>query len=595
MPDAPPLVRRVAVLTGLVWLAVAAQLLVLYWAGTADVLSDTDDAMRLVEVRAFLAGQGWFDLHEPRMNPPAGYDTHWSRLIDAGLAGLYGLVSLATAPALAERLMRTVWPLLWLIPAMAAVLITSARLAGTAALAPAALLLVLGLPAFQQFVPGRIDHHNVQIALAVMVLAAVVASDRRRWGRAAAAGGLTAVALAIGFESLAFLALCGVAPALRFAADRATGPALAAYGLALAAGTAAVFLGTVVPARWLFTQCDALTVNTAAPVVIAGLGLAALGRLAPERRSTRLLGLALLAAVAAALSLAIEPDCRRGPFALMDPAVGPLWLDQVRESQPLLTVARASPAVAATVAAFPLIALAAAGLLLRDPVRRTDFACLTVAAAVAAAGLLTLGNAKFYAYATWFGLPVVAAVLARLAGARPALRVAAAVLVAPAVAGALAAAAVRILAGPGPGDLPAADAAARACLTEASHRTLAALPPGLVVAPIDHGPPILATTPHRVIGGPYHRLSAAILATDRVFRSAPEEARPQLERWAALSPHVYVAVCRAVPVVPTAAPGGLAARLAAGDPPAWLTPVAAVPDEALAIYRFTPDAAAPPP
>ena len=42
------------------------------------------------------------------MQPPEGYDTHWSRLIDAGLAGLLFLFGLFTDGASAERLMRGV-------------------------------------------------------------------------------------------------------------------------------------------------------------------------------------------------------------------------------------------------------------------------------------------------------------------------------------------------------------------------------------------------------------------------------------------------------------------------------------------------------
>jgi hypothetical protein len=69
--------------------------------------------------RGFIDGHGWFNLHEPRLGPPDGYDTHWSRLIDAGLAGMLWLFGQFTDAALAERLMRTMWPMLWLVPTMA--------------------------------------------------------------------------------------------------------------------------------------------------------------------------------------------------------------------------------------------------------------------------------------------------------------------------------------------------------------------------------------------------------------------------------------------------------------------------------------------
>ena len=112
-----------AALVALVWLLVALALLLQYWTQTAETLFDTDDAMRLAQLRAWLDGpgllSGWFDLHQPRMQPPEGYDTHWSRLIDAGLAGLLFLFGLFTDGASAERLMRAWWPLLWLLPTIA--------------------------------------------------------------------------------------------------------------------------------------------------------------------------------------------------------------------------------------------------------------------------------------------------------------------------------------------------------------------------------------------------------------------------------------------------------------------------------------------
>jgi hypothetical protein len=206
-------------LVALVWLVVALALLLQYWVQTAETLLDTDDAMRLVEMRAWLAGQGWFDLHQPRLQPPIGYDSHWSRLIDAGLAGLFVMFKSVVDPAAAERLMRAWWPLLWLLPTIAGTVAIALRLAGREAAMFALLLAMVGVPAYQQFTPGRIDHHCVQIALTVLALAAVVWSDRKHW-TATAAGALSGGALTIGFECLPYLAVCGVMLGLRYAMNR---------------------------------------------------------------------------------------------------------------------------------------------------------------------------------------------------------------------------------------------------------------------------------------------------------------------------------------------------------------------------------------
>jgi hypothetical protein len=91
-----------AVLVALVWFLVALALLLQHWAQTTETLLDTDDAMRPVELRGWLAGNGllagWFDRHQARLLPPLGFDAHWSRLIDAGLAGLLLIFKLAAPP-----------------------------------------------------------------------------------------------------------------------------------------------------------------------------------------------------------------------------------------------------------------------------------------------------------------------------------------------------------------------------------------------------------------------------------------------------------------------------------------------------------------
>src|SRR5215470_10381762 len=220
------------------WLLVVLQLLIQDWSSLTVVIGDSDDAMRLVQVHRFLAGQNWFDLHEARIAPPLGYDSHWSRLIDAGLAGLFlAFQSVVDAP-FAERLMLAVWPVLWLIPTIGAAAAIAWRLAGREAALIVLLMAVLGVPGWSQFRLGRIDHHNVQIALSLLAVAATVWSDRVRWA-AYAAGAVTGLALAVGLESLLLLALCGAALALRYMYDADAAPPLRAYGMSLAASALA--------------------------------------------------------------------------------------------------------------------------------------------------------------------------------------------------------------------------------------------------------------------------------------------------------------------------------------------------------------------
>src|ERR1051325_1178697 len=119
---------------------------------------------------------------------------------------------------------------------MGAAAVIAWRIAGREAAVIALLLGALGLQALSQFRPGRIDHHNVQIALSLLLVAATVWSDRVRWA-AAAAGVITALALAVGLECLPYRIVCGIALALRYVADPAAAGATRDYGLALAASS----------------------------------------------------------------------------------------------------------------------------------------------------------------------------------------------------------------------------------------------------------------------------------------------------------------------------------------------------------------------
>src|SRR5436309_5554351 len=357
-----------ALLLGTAWLLIVAQMLAQHWSETAQTLLDTDDAMRLVQMRDWLAGQGWYNMHEPRLEPPLGYHSHWSRLIDAGLAATLWPLGWLFEPALAERLMRTVWPMLWLLPAMAGTAAIAWRLAGREAALITLFLAVLGLQALNQFRPGRIDHHNVQIALSMLLVAATMWSDRVRWA-ASAAGGITGLALAVGLECLPYLAVCGAAIALRYPFDRSQGARSARdYGFALAGSSLVAFFPTVGPAHYAQGFCDAIGINWTAFLVIAGLGLALAGSRAPETRAGRLACVFSVGAVAVVVFIVIEPQCLRGPYGQMDPALGLIWLDRVDEMQPLLREALKNPLTAVGIATFPALACIATLLLLRNPV-----------------------------------------------------------------------------------------------------------------------------------------------------------------------------------------------------------------------------------
>src|SRR5215468_7840587 len=190
---------------GLLWAAAAAAVALMHWGHIDDAYGSPDNAMRLAQVHAFLDGAPWFDPHEPRLAPPLGYDTHWSRLLDAGIAGLILLFRQFANGDVAERLARCVWPLLISGPTVFASYASALRLGGAAAgratliVALIALVMMPGI-----FVPGEIDHHNAQVTLTLVMVACVLwCEDSPRVAAAAGiAGGLL---LGVGLEAAALL------------------------------------------------------------------------------------------------------------------------------------------------------------------------------------------------------------------------------------------------------------------------------------------------------------------------------------------------------------------------------------------------------
>ena len=133
---------------------------------------------------------------------------------------------------------------------------------------------------------------------------------------------------------------------------------------------------------------------------------------------------------------------------------------------------------------------------------------------------------------------------------------------------------------------PAA-AAAAPCWTPAATAAAAALPHGLVLAPIDLGPEILYFTPHSIVGAPYHRNGAGNLAVLDAFAATPADA----VRLAGALGAGHIFFCPGEPRYEATAPDSLDSALERGDVPAWLTPILGDPDARIRLYRIDPAAA----
>lgn len=557
---------------GLVWLIVCAIYLVTKWPAIAALaLPDADDTLRMVQVRDLLAGQGWWDLHQYRIDPPGGILMHWSRLVDLPLY----LVQLGLRPLLgaqlAERAALVVVPLLTL----GCALLLAARIAWRKVDAElvfyTCLVLALATPVTGQLQPLRIDHHGWQIVAVLAALNGLAADTARRTGWTC--GAALALGMTISLELLPVAALLGGVFALRALTDPRKRGLPAAYLQALVAVGGAAFLATH-GLQDLTNHCDSLSPVYLAALAAAALVATGLALAPPLPRTVLALGYALCGAAGGAAILMIAPQCSTGPFAALDPLVQQFWYANVHEGMPVWLQ---KPPVIAQMIVPPLIGLWAATKLWREssgPLRRFwgEYALVL-------AGLVLL--AVLVARASAFACAAGAVPLAWQVRAwhrrvrdmrRPVHRVAGLVAIAVAVMPGVPLLAIGKLAAARQSEAPSAPAQL-ACDIPAAAPALNRLAPATFFAPIDIGPVLLAQTRHKVIATAHHRAPQALHDVIAAFIADPAEARSIV----AAHSSRYVVLCPGLIEVSNyrnAAPEGLMARLVAGKAPDWLRPVA---------------------
>ncbi len=353
------LVRHWRLITVVAWLMLCAWFLYNRWNNVlAFDLRDTDDNMRMSQVRALLAGQDWFDLRQYRLNPPFGANIHWSRLVDLPLAGLILLFRPFVGSADAERIAIAAAPLLPLLLLLFGTALTVRRLIDPRAYPLAFIALFSAGSASGMFMPTRIDHHGWQLALLSIAVAGMADPKRARGG--ATLGLATALSLSIGLELMIYLAIAGVATVLFWIDDSDERRRLSAYAATLAGGTA---LGFLLFASYANRQavCDALSPVWLSDALLGGALLFGIAALSPADWKRRFALAAGAGVVIAAFHALMWPHCLTR-LEGVSPEVEQLWLSHVREARPIY---RHGWPIAASMLALPItgvIGWAAAGV-----------------------------------------------------------------------------------------------------------------------------------------------------------------------------------------------------------------------------------------
>ena len=499
-------------------------------------LPDNDDMMRLAQVRDWLGGQGFNDLMQYRLGPPEGASMHWSRFADLGPAGLILLFRPIFGPQGAELAMILSYPAILFFCYLLLIGRIARRLADGArsAAIPAMLLAAIAFPTISLFIPGRIDHHALQIVLMLVLLEMLVAPAGRLRG---ALGGLVvAISLHIGLEAapemIAVLVPMGI---LWIAGGAERDQQAIGFGAGLGVATI-LMLVLMHPHVWPGQWCDGFTPSSSRATLALAIAWVALGMAggAATKPIARLGAAGLIGGAAAVAAWKLSPVCLGGPYGALDPFLQKVWMSNVSEAQDLIfgqdtigtSIAYGGLCLMGT--ALAMYQATRRGLVHREMAAFAAFMALSMIAAV-------LQVRVTYILAGIAAIPFAVA-LARVnrEEALP-LRLALWVLGAGICYNVVGIRLDGFLAK----TIEVARTDARACVQAEPILVSARYRPGTIVAPLDLGSYLVGLTPHHVLAAGYHRNNIGNMAMYRFFLAKPADAEALARRWGI----DYVAFC----------------------------------------------------
>jgi hypothetical protein len=511
------------------------------------------------------AGQ-WWNLALPMIGSPEVYLSPWSRLVDIPYVILSTLAAPLVGHERAISLSFLLWPplLLAVYSLLAAVIVERLAPARNRAdhllLAAAAATMLL---AVWEFVPGRIDHHNMQI-VALMTIVAGLAQWDRRGGVMVGIGTLASVAIAL--EGLPFVAV--VFAGLILCVLRGNRQATEVL-----APACLVMLVATLPLAWFLlgweasfsTQCDAFS----APYILLLMGCAGvllLGCIGLSKAPVwaRLLVMAIGGGVLIAAFAKLFPLCLAGPYWMIDPISKALWFDRLAQEQDFAFFAADAPMVVLLLIGVQVVTFVAALPRVLERLRQGEPAPAIILAVALSSLLLTLLMVRYIRFPFAFA-PLLLPTAFQQGSPDAAIRRATAwryrVVWPAAVVVVIGMACLRLLSTPVAHPSDAVEHMAYNNCRNGDFAVLASLLPGHIVAPEALSLSMAASSMPQgfTVGGiPYHRASPGLKRAFEAFTGSD----PDIRR-AALAPFDYLAVCR-LSLKPEGGPAPLYDALSAG-------------------------------
>lgn len=497
---------------------------------------DNDDAMRILEVRAWLQGQGFYDLINHRLNPPNGGDIHWSRLGDLPLAFFELVLRPFLGIEMAEKTAVFVTPLALagIFATLAGLVINTYEKSYLSYFIGVILALVTN-GAMTYFQPARVDHHGLQIIFALLAMWGLVAQSKRG---ALVAGLSIAVSITIGFETAPIAGIMIIWAALMWwiYANR---DFTIVFVISLAVFTSIGFLVNVAPSAYGIAQNDRISIAQLFPILGGCFGLLVGAVLFSYTNSkVRFMALAVIGVIVIAIA-AQFPVLLEKPYYQTAPLLQDLWLKSVTETHPLykskmnvlislglfevitsiallikiIAISRNPNSEKLELAKWLLLATIVIAMTLMAFFWQLRVAGLAQTFSIIAAGALFISLFKTGDLtAALLVLLVVNPMVPRIVG--------------------------DIYQKMQPKDNKYAIGGGDSCRGEQAFTQLQNLPKGLIAANIDFGAQALLVTPHSVLAAPYHRNQGNLTAY-QIFMAKPNDS------YALIQSHKvdYVAYC----------------------------------------------------
>lgn len=527
-------------------------------------LVDSDDGMRVLQVRAWLDGQGFYDLVNHRSNPPFGASMHWSRLADLPLA----LTQLLLRPFIGVQdaefaAVFAVPPILGL--AYVALLGKGAKHLSGSAFSPffAIVLFIFSVSATYNFVPGRVDHHGLQLICFAAFLLGLLQNNFK--------GGIIAgislgASLTIGFEMLPLQILAVAWLAIAWAIQgEIRARQIFGFASTFAVAITAGFFINVAPEAYFMANNDTLSIAHLVPILVGSISLGLAVKYASRLKTTyRFLSLAVIAILVGLSALQFEVLFKPLYWQTSE-ILRTNWLLENGEVIPMITRPILDQLAVGVMLLLTMLAVFAQMFSLKNNRENANWWLLAILL-TAASALAFFYQTRFHFQATIIAILVLAGVLPKYLSQKTSV-LALAIL---AIAAPFAHTNLKQIAKENIGHNNAQYSfdGVKKCRSTRDFAALQSLPKGLLATNIDLGALALITTHHDVLGTAYHRDFGKEYLY-QILISSPTAAETQIRAHDV----DYVAYCASdvdIDAIAKFAPNGLMAQLLAGRIPKYL-------------------------